>query len=124
MGRKDLGLMVRYLTGHAHLRRHNKIANTMQPTYANFPRMKYSLVDPDDDEKEPLDWDVICRLCQIKSTEETPLHLMAECLAAWEPRLELFGCYSLANESPLQWSPKALLQFFKRFDLENKPNSL
>ena len=124
MGRKDLGIMVRYLTGHAHLQRHNKIANTVQPTYCNFPRMKYSLVDPDDGTEEQPDWDVICRLCQLTNTEETPLHLIRECLAAWKTRLELFGCYCLADETPLTWSQKALLQFFKHFDLENKPNSL
>ena len=33
MCRFDLGIMVRYLSGHAHLRRHNKIAKTPQETF-------------------------------------------------------------------------------------------
>ena len=49
MSRADVGIMVRYLTGHAHLRRHNKIAKTQQPTFVEFPEMKYMLQDPDDD---------------------------------------------------------------------------
>ena len=124
MSRFDLGIMVRYLTGHVHLRRHNKIAKTQQPVYTDLPEMKYNLQDPDDSHSGPYDRQITCRLCKLKGKEETPYHLVTECRRAWYTRFSLLGCYSLENEDILPWDPSTLLQFFKHFDLENKPNTL
>ena len=124
MNRLDLGIMIRYLTGHAHLRRHNKIANTLQPRSVDLPQMRYNLHDPDDNHKGSFDRDVMCRLCQLNGREETPFHLATECLAAWKARYYYLGGYSFESEDTLRWDPSDLLQFFKHFDLENKPNKL
>ena len=86
--------------------------------------MKYRLVDPDDNHYGTYDRSIVCRLCKIKGSEETPFHLASECLRIWHARWELLGCYSFEGDDVLRWEPKSLLEFFKRFDLENKPNSL
>ena len=124
MSRYDLGIMVRYLTGHAHLRRHNKIAKTPQPIFYEYPEMKYSLKDPDDNHEGDHDRQITCRLCKLAGKEETPFHLATECLAAWKTRMHYLGCYSLESEEVPEWKPDDLLKFFKHFDLENKPNTL
>ena len=124
MSRFDLGIMVRYLTGHAHLRRHNKIANTQQPTYYDLPEMQYELKDPDDCHKGAFDRGITCRICKLKGNEETPFHLAFDCLGAWNTRRRLMGCYSRTSDDPPTWDPLSLLEFFKHFDLENKPNTL
>ena len=116
--------MVRYLTGHAHLRRHNKIANTPQPVFYEFPEMAYNMTDPDDNYDKSFDRQVTCRLCKLKGREETPFHLVSECLGAWRARMTYLGCYSMEKVNPISWEPTSLLQFFKHFDLENKPNTL
>ena len=124
LSRHDFGIMVRYLTGHAHLRRHNKIAKTPQETYFDQPEMRYQMVDPDDNHTGPFDREITCRLCKLNGREETPSHLAKECLAAWSARRDMLGCYSYENEDILPWDPISLLKFFKHFDLENKPNTL
>ena len=124
MNRHDLGIMVRYLTGHAHLRRHNKIAKTPQPVFFEFPEMSYKFKDPDDWYTDPFDRQITCRICKLKGREETPYHLVTECLGAWRARRTYLGCYSMEGENPIQWEPPGLLEFFKHFDLENKPNTL
>ena len=124
MNRKDLGGMVRYLTGHAHLRRHNKIANTPQPQFVDQPQMQYTLHDPDDNHQGEYDRDIVCRLCKLPGKEETPFHMATECLGAWQARRDILGSYSFEGEQVFRWKPKPLLKFFKHFDLENKANSL
>ena len=124
LNRHDLGIMVRYLTGHAHLRRHNKIAKTPQPVFYEYPEMKYNMEDPDDWFTDTFDRQITCRLCKLKGREETPYHLVTECLGAWRARMTYLGCYSMEGEDTITWEPSALLQFFKHFDLENKPNTL
>lgn len=115
--------MICYITGHAHLRRHNKMANTPQDIYYDLLQMKYKMADPDDDHHGTFDREVTCRLCKLKGKEETPFHLAAECLGAWATRRELLGSYSFDN-CELIWDPMSLLKFFKHFNLENKTNSL
>ena len=78
MCRLDLGLMVRYLTGHAHLRRHNKIANTM----LGWNCQKCSLQDPDE-LVETDDREIRCRLCKLKGREETPAHTISPGNVLW-----------------------------------------
>ena len=63
-----------------------------------------------------------CRLCNIPGKEETPYHLLTECLAAWYSRWEMLGAYTFENEENPNWDPKELVGFFKRFDLENLVN--
>lgn len=111
MGRKDLGMMVRYLTGHAHLGRHNKIAQTPGELYYDLPQRKYEMEDPDENLIGPFDKDITCRLCKIEGKEETPFHLATECLRAWSTRRELLGSYSFERDD-FRWHPDSLLKFF------------
>ena len=121
LNRYDLGILMRYTTGHAHLRRHNKIAGTIQPPSFG-PENKYQMENPEDSCTTEKDAEIRCRLCNIKGREETPFHLFTECLAAWYSRWEIFGNYTFENEESVPWDPKQLVRFFKKFDLENKPN--
>ena len=111
-------------TGHAHLRRHNKIAGTMQPTAIPFPENQYNIQDPDElkYKHHPDDYAIRCRLCKIKGSQETPTHIFKECLGVWRERLQFFGNYCHDNEEYTSWNPSSLLGFFKTLDLENKPN--
>ena len=117
-----MGILIGYTTGHAHLRRHNKIANTMSPMQVTNPMPKYNLEDPDDNFQGTYDKEIVCRLCQLKGTEETPFHLLQNCLATWSARRELLGSYTFEGERIITWEPMALVRFYKEFDLENKPN--
>ena len=80
--------------------------------------------DPDDNYTGLFDRQITCRICKLKGREETPYHIASECLGAWEARRKFLGCYSIEKDDILKWDPPSLLQFFKHFDLENKPNTL
>ena len=110
--------------GHAHLRRHNKIANTVQDQYADLLQMKYKLEDPNDNYNGTFDREATCRLCQLPGKEETPYHMAKEFLRAWDTRRHLLVGYNFENIEILRWDPLQSLKFFKHFDLENKPNTL
>ena len=118
----ELGIIMRYTTGHAHLRRHDKIAGTMKP-FAFGPEQKYTLDDPEHVAEED-DPEIRCRLCNLKGKQETPYHLLKECLRIWRLRYEMFGIYTLENEEIIHWSPARLVDFYKKLDLENRPNQL
>ena len=121
LNRYDLGILIRYTTGHAHLRRHNKIANTIQPK-AFGPHMKYSMENPAEDPTIMDDPDTRCRLCDIKGNQETPMHMVRDCPATWNKRWECFGYYKFNEEEIIDWNPEKLIGFYKHFDLENKIN--
>ena len=122
LNRHNMGILTQYTTGHAHLRRHNKIANTQQPKQVINPQQLYEMEDPTDTFQGEADDDIRCRLCQLRGTEETPFHLFRTCLAAWEARRELLGHYIFEGERLVAWEPMPLVRFFKHYDLENKPN--
>ena len=70
MGRLELSLLVQTITGHNRLRRHESLMN--------------EAIDP------------ICRLCA--EDEETSWHLVGECPALWQQRMDIFHTHYL--ESP------------------------
>ena len=80
------------------------------------------MVDPDDNFTGYSNPDITCRLCKLKGREETPYHIMKDCLGAWRQRRELMGSYTFEHVDLINWNPDALLGLFKHFDLENKPN--
>ena len=113
--------MVRYTTGHAHLRRHNKIAGTSEPMALTRPEPLYKLSDPDD-KNIPDDETIRCRLCKIPGKEETPMHIFQDCLATWAKRRNIFGEYIFEEEHTVFWEPADIVGFFEHFDLENRQN--
>ena len=120
MSRADLGIIMRYTTGHAHLLRHNKIAGTLGARPICFPLPQYKLIDPDDRFEGSEDIDIRCRLCDLKGSVETPYHILKDCLAVWRESREMFRTYTYEGTDHIDWSPEALVGYFKKLDLENK----
>ena len=83
----ELGIIMRYTTGHAHLRRHNALAGTNQPMAIDRPRPQYTMQDPEHKGKAVAEA-IQCRLCKCEDKEETPYHLARECLPLWRKRWE------------------------------------
>ena len=92
--RDVVGQTVRFLTGHAFLKRHNAVVQ------CGF---------------SPPPGDVRCRLCEEFFTEETPHHLITECEALCHWRAETFGSYIL-DEYP-EWDMHTLLKFLRHQQL-------
>ena len=121
--RYELGTLIRYVTGHVHLRKQNFNTGDLITTRAPFPEMQYDLTHPEEIEESANGWKYRCRLCQLKGTEETPLHLYRDCYAVWRERLQSFNQAIFTDERCMaEWEPKVLVTFFNRLDLENKEN--
>ena len=90
LGRDKLGQMVRFLTGHAFLRRQNAIV---------FHDMN------------PPPGDVSCRLCEDTEMDETPHHIITECGRLCQWRASILGQYSL-DDCP-NWEPITLSKFLR-----------
>ena len=122
LNRRDLGVYLRYVTGHCHLRRHNNLIGIETKDYRSVPPNSYKLHDPDTDKN----WGIgstknMCRLCKLHGTEETPFHLLTECLRTWALRRQVFGFYTFEGEEHFTgWRPKQIVEFFSKLDLENK----
>ena len=69
----DRGILIRYTTGHAHLRGHNKLTGSMLPRALTRPEPEYILKDPHDDPSVKDDEEIRCRLCNLKGKEETEM---------------------------------------------------
>ena len=95
LSRDVLGKVVRFLTGHAFLRRHNAVV---------------------DQGVCPPHGDVSCRVCKDPIMEETPHHLITECepLSTW--RLDTMHFIFLDPEVPV-WEPQGLIKFLGLRDI-------
>ena len=85
------------------------------------PEPCYLLDDPEEVDT-PDDEETRCRLCKIKGKEETPIHVVQECLAVWRSRWNYLGHYTLEGEEHIKWDPNSLVGFLRELDLENQPN--
>ena len=119
LNRHELGILIRYTTGHAHLRRHNKITGTSLPMSLTRPEPRYSLDDPEET-NEADDEEIRCRLCKLKGKEETPIHIFRDCLAPWQTRWSHLGHYTFEKEEYVNWEPTQLVGYFRKLDLENQ----
>ena len=94
LNRYELGLLIRYTTGHVNLTRHNKITGSEVPRALTRPEPRYNMQDPEDvvltDDEE-----IRYRLCNLKGKEETPMHMVSECLPLCRKRWEHLGHYDL-----------------------------
>ena len=120
LNRYDLGILIRYVTGHAHLRRHNKILGIENPEIEPYSKENYMLHDPNDDHVGQFDTQTICRLCKLKGRQETPTHILLDCDAAWRERRVFFKHHKLEKEEIHNWKPEDLVGFFKSLDVENR----
>ena len=82
--RHTISLLTQFITGHAHLNRHNWII---------------------DKENAKL-----CRLCE--NGEESPIHILTDCEPLWRQRQEIFGRSFLDPNRPI-WEVKQLIEFLK-----------
>ena len=92
--RDIVGQLIRFLTGHAFLKRHNAVV---------FHGIS------------PPPGDVTCRLCKDPFSEETPHHIVTECeyTCAW--RYETMGAL-LLDEYP-QWNINYLIKFLRNKEI-------
>ena len=120
LNRFDLGILTRYVTGHAHLRRHNKIAGITNPEIQAYNKDDYIYKDPEDNHTGHFDDQTLCRLCRLKGRQETPMHILLECNAAWRERMQYFKFHVLERDEILNWEPEQLVGFFKSLDVENR----
>ena len=86
--RDCLGRLVRFLTGHAFLRRQNAIVSTGL---------------------DPPPGDISCRLCKDPFSDETPHHIIIECDVLCRWRAQTLSAYVL-DEFP-QWDVQSLTKF-------------
>lgn len=134
LNRHDLDLLVRNVTGHAHLQRHNTLIT--QGRYADSTKSRdlaYSLTGNEnefdytrtqseiDDLTDPHLAGMTCRHCKLHNTVETPIHLYDECLAHWRIRREIFG-YHVIYRHTQDWDPAKLANFFSHINAENLEN--
>ena len=102
----------------------NNVSLTI-PLPIPYPENKYALTDPDENmfhnNKDGLEnYEIRCRKCNLKGSEETPIHLFKDCLAVWRERRYHLGAYSFEKDEHTSWDPISLLGFFKELDLENQ----
>ena len=84
-------MFVRFITGHAFLKRHNKIVERGTKI---------------GEENE----DIYCRLCQSDTDWETPHHLICKCVALMHRRKSIFGDFFLPDDP--DWNMKSMMEFF------------
>ena len=94
LSRNTLGKVIRFLTGHAFLRRQNMIV--------------FHGINP------PIG-DVTCRACEVIGEEETPHHIITYCEAFSSWRLSILGQFELDEFPP--WEPKTLAKFLSHRDI-------
>ena len=88
--RERVSMLVRFVTGHAFLKRHNMIVEKGTTQGLEIE-------------------DIYCRLCESSSEWETPHHVICKCPALMHRRLPYFGDYFLPNDP--SWKMKNLLEF-------------
>ena len=129
LSRTDTGILVRHITGHAFLRRHNDIidkgyvatySNEVNQTFLNHINSDNTL-HPDEFAEVDINsenYATACRLCKQHGSVETPFHLL-ECNALWRERRDHFRTYSQIQAPFTNWKPQQLVDFFKDVNLEN-----
>ena len=129
LNRNDMGILIRNVTGHAFLRRHNYIVNATieeadDEINENFlshinNTQSQPVLNPLDEADLSLQENArICRKCRDPTSLETPYHLFTECPAVWKDRRDHLGTYDMYEAHPT-WKPQPFVDFFKSLNLEN-----
>ena len=134
LNKASFSVLVRNVTGHAHLDRHRKVmgdyggSDEITTDFLNHingverqtscpPSQVHECLDTVDTNLA-INYGT-CRLCEQRSAEETPIHLVLQCPYTWMGRAELFGEYDPSPDTFTNWDPAGLAHFFARYDLEN-----
>lgn len=102
-GKSTIGKVVRFITGHAFMKRHNAIIK-----YKTKELMYRAGAD------------IFCRLCKEPDTEETPHHVVTACAALLTWRSEVLGFYSV--ERPI-WKVQDLVKYISDNRISNLENT-
>ena len=93
LARQKYGIMVQFITGHNYLNRH-----------------EFLIRGPDDEEVDPM-----CQLCDYNYSQ-TSAHIIRECAALVEPRLEVFGLHVM--EPPFNFPIRTIIKFLEKAEVE------
>ena len=97
-GKESTSRFIRFITGHAFLRKHN--------AYVRHGKKE--------NEEIPFE-ETKCRMCG-KSKEE-PAHIIKECDAFWQERLNVFGCFEWYPDR--EWSVDQMMKFLNKIRVKN-----
>ena len=131
LNKHSLSLLIRNITGHAHLDRHRKVIGEFNTNHTIDQEFLDHIEGVEPDAYTPPKLATIidevdvnlasnfgtCRLCGIRGNEETPHHIALSCPYTWRGRAELHGMYE-PTHIPLNWDPAKLAHFYARYDAE------
>ena len=111
--------MVAFVTGHCHLNRHQAL---IDDAFTEQIRKKDGNEGPDGEPIIP-PADPSCTLCQFDPSqtgkEETPLHLMTECVGLWQQRLKIFGTHN--PKPPFRFQVYKIVAFLREAKIPTFP---
>ena len=128
----NMGILVRHITGHAHLDKHRKtmgdypINKTVDQAFLDHINGEEPVARPtptlcgiiNEVDIELASSFGTCRLCKIEGNEETPAHIILNCPYTWQGRAELFNLYE-PTHIPKDWEPAKLVTFLARYNAED-----
>ena len=111
--------MVAFITGHCHLNRHQALIDD-----AETERIRKYIGNEDEDGEVIIPpADPTCSMCKFdpsqRNKEETPLHLMTECVGLAELRRDIFGRHD--PEPPFRYSVHQIVAFLKQAKIPSFP---
>ena len=111
--------VVAFVTGHCHLNRHQALIDNAETEQI---RKHIGNTDSRGEEIIPPS-DPTCTMCKFdpsqKNKEETPLHLMTECVGLWKTRLDIFGRHD--PRPPFKYSVFQIVAFLKAANIPSFP---
>ena len=111
--------VVAFVTGHCHLNRHQSLIDNAETEQI---RKHIGNTDSRGEEIIPPS-DPTCTMCKFdpsqRNKEETPLHLMTECVGLWKTRLDIFGRHD--PRPPFKYSVFQIVAFLKAANIPSFP---
>ena len=128
-----MGILVRNVTGHAFLRRHNniiengysaQISDTINSTFiahiteGNTEEALPNIAPWVEADLDQPGYETACRACRQVNSVETPFHLLS-CDALWRERRDHLYTYLNIDAPYTTWKPQQVVDFYKHVNLEN-----
>ena len=111
--------VVAFVTGHCHLNRHQAL---IDDAFTEQIRKQDGNEGADGEPIIP-PADPTCTMCKFDPTqqdkEETPLHLMTECVGLWQLRHKIFGVHN--PEPPFQYPVYKIVAFLREANIPSFP---